>query len=114
MWLLLALTFLALLSVPFVVSLRRATELFVIRVSEGAPRLVRGRLPGRLFADVADVLRRAGVRTARVRVVVEGGVPRVIAEGLGSAGVAQQLRNVVGAYRIAELRNGKMRPKRNV
>ena len=110
MWLLLALAVLVLLTVPIAVVVRRSTELFVIDVADGRVRLVRGRLPQRLFGDIEDVLRRAGLSGARVRVVIDGSRPSVQASPDVSSGVAQQLRNVVGSYQVAQLRNGNMRP----
>jgi hypothetical protein len=109
MWLLLGLAVLLVLAVPLVVAVQRSTELFVIDVVDGGPRLVRGRLPKRLFGDVADVLERARIRQGRVRVVVEGGAPRVRPDGDWPDGVVQQLRNVVGTYQLTQIRNGNMR-----
>jgi hypothetical protein len=110
MWLLLALAVLVLLAVPIAFAIQRSTELFVIDVAGGRVRLVRGRLPSRLFGDIEDVVRRAGLSAAWVRVVIDGTRPRVHASPEVPSGVEQQLRNIVGTYQVAQLRNGNMRP----
>ena len=107
--LLFGLALLVLLAVPLWLSLRRATERFAVDVLDGKVRLARGRCPQRLLHDLEDVVRRAHVARATIRVAVEGGKPRVLpATGLGSD-VAQQLRNVVGAWSVAQIRAGKKR-----
>ncbi len=109
MWLWISLAVLLLLCVPLAIGLRRATDLFVIEVVDGKPRLQRGRLPPALMSEVVDIVRRNRVRSGRFRVVTEGGEPRVLAEaGLPDAAV-QQLRNVVGRYRVAQFRTGRLR-----
>ncbi len=110
MWLLLALAALFVLSVPLAVAIQRSTELFVIELGQGGMRLVRGRIPRRLFADLRDVVERARLERGRVRVVLDGGSPRLRASDEVPSGVVQQLRNVVGTYQVAQIRNGNMRP----
>jgi len=98
------------LSVPLWVALRRSNELFVLRVRGGRPELVRGRIPQALFDDLADVF--AGTRVdAEIRVVAEGGRPRVLLSGPQGA-LAQRVRNVVGRFRAAEIRAGRRAPNR--
>jgi hypothetical protein len=80
-------------------------ELAKLRVRDGEAVLVRGRLPHPLLGDVRDVLASAHVTRAEIRIVVEDGRPRVLARHLDEAS-AQQLRNVVGAYTVAQLRAG--------
>jgi hypothetical protein len=109
MWLLLAVAVLVALIV-FAISLRRSTELFIVEAARGRARLVRGRLPKRLFYDVCDIVERARLEAGRIRVVLDGGRPRVRVSDEVPDGVAQQLRNVVGAYQVAQIRNGNMRP----
>jgi hypothetical protein len=83
-------------------------ELARLRVQDGKAELIRGRLPPRLFGDLRDVLGAARATRAQIRIVVEEGRPRVLAEGLDEAS-AQQLRNVVGAYTVAQIRAGRSR-----
>ncbi|MGE0326935.1 MAG: DUF3634 family protein [Polyangiaceae bacterium] len=99
-WILLAIGAVLLL---FWLSLRRANELFCVKVQNGKPRLARGKAPPRLFSDLTDVLTRARVKDAEVRVVVENARPRVLSNGVG-AGTEQQLRNVVGTWQLAQIR----------
>jgi hypothetical protein len=84
----------------------RANELCVIALSLEGARLVRGRAPGALLADAADISRRARVEGARIRVVVESQSPRLVAPAALSDEVAQQLRNVVGQYTVGQFRLG--------
>jgi hypothetical protein len=92
------------LSVPLVLSILRANELFFLRVRDGGVRLVRGRVPARLFDDVADVVRRPAVLRADLRAVNEGGRPRLYAEGELSPEHKQRLRNVIGTWTVQQIR----------
>lgn len=105
--LLVGLGILALLAVPFWVAVSRSNELFVIEVQAGVPRAVRGRLPQRLLDDLADVVERPRLASARFKVVVEDRRARlVVLRGDIPAGQLQQLRNVVGTYPVAAIRAG--------
>jgi regulator of protease activity HflC (stomatin/prohibitin superfamily) len=87
--------------------LRRANELCVFRISNGELRLVGGRAPAGLLVDAGEVTRRAAIADATIRIVSEGGEPRLVAnDALGQA-VNQQLRNVVGQYRLLQFRTGR-------
>jgi hypothetical protein len=105
-----ALGVLLLLLIPLGLSIGRASELFVVRVREGSVRLVRGRAPARLLADIGDVVARPPVPWARIRVVTDQGRPRVIVRGDASEAQRQQLRNVVGLWSITKIRAGSSRP----
>jgi hypothetical protein len=93
------------------VALRGAPELARLEVRDGQLSFVRGRLPPGLFGDFADVLSRRRVDRADVRVVLEGGRPRVVASGI-TADELQQLRNVAGAYTTAQFRSGRAPARR--
>lgn len=99
---------LGVLGVLFYVSLRRALELFVVRVDAAAPervRLVRGRIPPQLLADLREVLGKSDAQgTLHVRAV--RGVAEVEARGRFSPATMQRVRNMVGLYSTAKLRNG--------
>jgi len=107
-----AMTVLALLAAltlalaPLVVGIRRSTELFVIHVRSGEPRLIRGRLPQSLLDEIADVVRRAPVRAARLRVVRRDGQPSLLLHGDVDAADAQRLRNVIHRYGVARIAAG--------
>jgi hypothetical protein len=89
--------------------LRGAPELARIQVRDGKARLVRGRLPPKLLDDTVDVLRRRAPARATIRVVLDGGAPRVVATGVTEEQL-QQLRNLAGAYSTAQFRSGRARP----
>jgi hypothetical protein len=75
----------------------RANEVAAISVRSAEILLVRGSLPAPLVDDIADVVRRANVARATIRVVKEGGRARAIATGVDEP-TAQRLRNVLGAH----------------
>jgi hypothetical protein len=111
MGLAIGLAILVVLAIPLAISISRANELFCIEVDAGKPRFVRGRIPQRLLSEITDVVRRPRVERAKIRVVTEDGHPRVVLDaGNVSEGQMQQLRNVVGTFRVAEIRAGK-RPR---
>jgi hypothetical protein len=91
-------------SAPLVLALVRANELFLVRVRDGVVRIVRGRVPGRLLDDLADVVRRPAVVRADLRAVNEGGRPRLYAEGELSPEHKQRLRNVIGTWTVQQIR----------
>jgi hypothetical protein len=91
------------LSMPLVLAIVRANELFFLRIRDGHVAVRRGRIPQRLLDDIADVVR--GVERASLRGVIEGGRPRVYAEGELGSDAKQRLRNVVGAWSTAQIRS---------
>ena len=108
MTLLVGLAFL-LLSVPLTLAIVRANELFFLRIREGNVSIRRGRIPKRLLDDIADVVR--GVERATLRGVVEGGRPRLYAEGELDPDRKQRLRNLIGTWSSAQIRAAP-RPRR--
>jgi hypothetical protein len=107
---LLTLALLAAFVIPLAIAISRALDLFVVQVRDGTVRLVRGRAPARLLADLGDVVRRPRVSSATLRVVTEQGRPRLIARGSLSEAQLQQLRNVIGTWPVAKIRSGRARP----
>ncbi|HEX9296263.1 MAG TPA: DUF3634 family protein [Polyangiaceae bacterium] len=108
MLLLFALAF-ALLAMPLVLALVRANELFFLHVRRGRVSVRRGRIPQRLLDDISDVVRT--VESATLRGVIEGGRPRLYAEGELRDDERQRLRNIVGTWSTAQIRNAP-RPRR--
>ena len=106
-----SLLLLGLLAVVGYLIIRRATELFCIRVEDGKPRHVRGRMPPALFSDICDVLSASRVQRAVLRAVSEGGKPRLIVDGDLHPDQVQRLRNVLGRFKLAQIRSGR-RPRR--
>ncbi len=100
------------LLVPFSVSLARANEMFVISVRKGRALLVRGRILPGLYDDIVDVVERAAVQSATLRVVRSGGAPRLLVSGVDEL-VAQRLRNVVGLYPDQKQKNAPSPKRRN-
>lgn len=104
---------LLLLSIPLVLAIMRANELFLVRWERGRLRLVRGRIPQRLLDDIADVLgpKKGGAAPSGVTVrgVVEEQRPRVYVVGAISDDQRQRLRNTVGTWPVAKIRNAPRR-----
>jgi hypothetical protein len=101
MTLLVALAFGA-LCMPLVLAILRANELFFLRVQGGKVAIRRGRIPQRLLDDIGEIV--AGVEHATLRGVVEGGRPRLYAEGTLGPDHKQRLRNVMGTWSTAQIR----------
>ena len=99
--------------VAFFLVLMRAHERFVIAVRNGRTLVMRGRIPLSLRNEIADVVARARVASATLRVVRSGGAARMIAVGV-DATVAQRLRNVLGLYPDHKLRAAPMTERRNL
>jgi hypothetical protein len=90
---------------PLLLALRRASELARFVVRGGVVTRAKGHVPARMLADVGDVVKRPNVAHALVRIVVDGGAPRVLVTGSLTSAQVQQLRNVVGGYPLAKLRS---------
>ena len=91
------------LVVLWVVTDRRRT-IATVAFQRGRATVVRGRLPPRVMLEVRDVAERNKIPTGRLTVRREDGAPRVDLEGIADPRAAQQLRNVIGRFRLAELR----------
>ena len=86
--------------------LRGSPELARLEVKDGALSFTKGRMPQKLLDDFGDVLGGRSIARATIRVVLEGGQPRVLATGLSEAEL-QGLRNVAGSYSPAQFRSGR-------
>lgn len=86
--------------------LRGAPELARLEVEGGRLSFRSGRVPRGLLSDFEDALRGSNVARASIRIVLDGGRPRVTADGL-SEGELQLLRNLAGRYETAQFRTGK-------
>lgn len=104
-----------LLTIPLVVALLRANELFVVRRRAGRMRVVRGRIPQGLLDDLDDVLRTASIDDAELKAVVEDGRPRLYAQDQQfSRDVRQRLRNTISLWPVTKIRNApKRRPSKH-
>jgi hypothetical protein len=79
-------------------------RLFVIEVHEGAVARLRGRIPRPLLSDIADVVARARARRLRIICRIEDGHVRVEVIGDHHPEFVQTLRNLVGGYPLARLK----------
>jgi hypothetical protein len=97
---------LLLICVPLVVSMMRASELFLLRIEGNELRRVRGRVPQRLLDDLAEILGRAGLESMELRCVIEDGRPRMYGGGDDDVPreIRQQIRNTLGQWQVASIR----------
>jgi hypothetical protein len=86
--------------------LRGSPELARLEVKSGKLEFVRGRIPPKLLEDFSDVLSNRTLAEATIRVLLDGGRPRVVATGLPDDEL-QRLRNVAGPYTAAQFRSGR-------
>lgn len=100
-WVVLALFVAAIYAIA--VGLRRATELFVVRVERGRVRVVRGRIPQRLLNDIADVMKKPQA-SGEIHCLVRDGSPRVEPKGDMTPQQVQRLRNTVSLWPIAKIK----------
>lgn len=96
---------LLLVTIPLVVGLLRANELFLLRLRGGAVKVVRGRIPQKLLNDLAEILRDPPLEEAALRGVVEDRRVRIYAEGDLTEGQRQRIRNVVATWPVARIRS---------
>jgi hypothetical protein len=96
---------LLLLTIPLVVGLLRANELFCLRLQGGKLRRARGRIPQGLLNDLADILRDPPLDRAVLRGVVEDRRVRIYADGALTDAQRQRIRNVVAQWPVARVRN---------
>ena len=87
--------------------LRRANQLCVLAVEGGRCELESGRAPAALVDQIDDIAQRARLEHATFRVVVESGLPRLLAADDVPDSVVQQVRNCVGQYQVAQFRSGR-------
>ena len=82
----------------------RARVIAVCEIERGSLRVTRGRLSARVLGELREIAKRARITQATVVVRKEGGAPALRMKG-GDDATAQQLRNTIGRFRIAELRS---------
>lgn len=91
---------------PLIRSVRRATQLFVVKVRAGQALFVRGRMPHGLLADIADVVRSSHIEHAEVRAVRRSGRAELYFAGVVSPEDQQRLRNAVACYSLQRISTG--------
>lgn len=105
--------FICLALIGLLTAAMRANEMFMVSVRKGRTLLMRGRIPPSLHAEIKDVVARAQVAHATLRVVRSGGAPRLLASGVEPE-VAQRLRNVLGLVTDVQLRAAPRPIRRNL
>src|SRR5262245_26567301 len=100
---------LLLVTVPLVIALVRANELFLLRIHDGQVRVSRGRVPPRLLQEIGDVVRDPMVARGTLRGVSEDGRVRLYPDAPLSEAQKQQLRNVIAQWPVAKVRNAPRR-----
>jgi len=100
------LVLLALALLPLFVAIRRATELFVVKVRDGKAHFFRGRIPQGLLDEIDDVVRSPKVVQAELRVVRRSGKPELNARGSLSLDQLQRIRNILGRYGVQRIAAG--------
>ena len=95
------------------VAASRARQLCVMSVRDGRVLVMRGALPSSLFQGLCDVVARAGVRRASIRVLRDGDRARLEGPGLDPL-TLQRARNVLGTYPLARLQNVPRMRRRNL
>ncbi|HEY5958199.1 MAG TPA: DUF3634 family protein [Polyangiaceae bacterium] len=83
---------------------RMHLRLFVIEVEAGAITALRGRIPRRLLTDISDVVRHERCQRLRIACRVDDGYARLEVIGDTHPGLEQALRNLVGEYPLARLK----------
>ena len=102
---------LGLLLLPLVLSMRRATELFRLKLRGGQVHFVRGRIPHSLLQDVGDVARASQIERAEVWALRRDGRAELHHRGELTPEQLQRLRNVLGSYSLQRILAGG-RPRR--
>ena len=91
--------------IPAAIAISRGTELFVVKIEAGAVRFLRGKAPPQLLDGIKDVVRGSNAQ-GTLKVVSEDRQATLRFHGNFSDGTRQQLRNVVGTFPLARIKNG--------
>jgi hypothetical protein len=94
-------------AIPLVVALLRANELFYLKLRGGRLHVARGRIPQKLLNDLGEVLRDPPVPEGTLRGVVEDRRVRLYAEAELTDAQRQRLRNIVGGWPVARVRQAR-------
>lgn len=89
--------------VAVVVAADRRRTIAVCAFEGGKVRIVRGRLSPRVLSEVRDVAERNRLSGGKLVIRRENRAIRLDLDGVGDARAAQQLRNVLGRFRLPEL-----------
>lgn len=87
-----------------VISADRRRTIAIVVLERQTANVTRGRLPPRVLAEIRDVAERNRLTRGKVSIRRESGEVRLDLHGIDDPRVQQQLRNVIGRFRLAELR----------
>lgn len=87
-----------------VIAADRRRTLALVTFARGKATVARGRLPPRVLAEIRDVAERMRIPSGEVLLRRDSGTVEVTLKGIDDPRAAQQLRNVIGRFRLAELR----------
>lgn len=104
--LLLTLLAISLLLLPLIISIRRSTELFRLRVRNGRAAFVRGRIPQGLLDDFNDVVSSPPVQHAEIWAVRRDGRAELMTKGELHRNQPQRLRNTLATYTLQRIMAG--------
>jgi len=90
--------------IALLVAADRTRVIAVCAVHRGKIKVVKGRLSARVLGELRDVAVRGKITQATLIVRKEGGAPTLKMTGVDDEATAQQLRNAIGRFKIAELR----------
>lgn len=90
--------------VALYVAADRARTFAVCRIERGRMRIVRGKIPARVRNELEEVIARSGLDGGGFTIKREDGRPTLFVDGIRDPNVVQRLRNVVGRFRVAEMR----------
>ncbi len=91
--------------VALYVSVDRARTIAKVEFVNGKARVVRGRLAARVLVEIRDVAGRMRIRSGHMVLRKDGALVGVELQGVEDPRAAQQLRNVIGRFRLPELRS---------
>lgn len=83
---------------------RQQLTLFIIRIERGRIIGIKGRIPRRLLGDIADVARQERCEETRVICRLDDGAAQLSIYGDTNPGFEQMLRNLLGEYPVARLK----------
>jgi hypothetical protein len=101
---------LAVVAVGFLLWMHRQSELFSLSWRKGELRLVRGRIPPMLRADLAQALTQMKIERADLTARKEERGARLSVSGMDDF-AAQRLRNIFQLYSVSQLRAAAMAPE---
>jgi hypothetical protein len=90
--------------VALYVAADRARTFAVCRIERGRMKVVRGKIPARVRGELEEVIARSGLSSGGFSIKREDGRPTLVVHDVADPNVVQRLRNVVGRFRVAEMR----------